>query len=70
VFVDAPLPEDVYLFCSDGLFRMLADVEIARVLAEHRRDPEKAALTLTLAANAAGGRDNVTVVVLAITSPA
>jgi protein phosphatase len=58
------LPGDVFLLCSDGLNAMLSDREIGQKLAEHRRDPEAACRALVDAANARGGEDNTTVIVL------
>ncbi len=55
---------DLVLLCSDGLSAMVRDDEIARLLEESDLDPYLAAETLVRAANAAGGEDNVTVVVL------
>jgi serine/threonine protein phosphatase PrpC len=54
---------DVYLLCSDGLTTMLDEEEIAEVLRSHPvlRD---AGETLIAKANEAGGRDNITVVLL------
>ena len=52
---------DVLLFCSDGLTDMLEDNEIGGVLARHPTNPAE---ELAAAALAAGGRDNVTVVVI------
>lgn len=54
---------DVYLLCSDGLSSMVPDPEVAAVL-EEAPDLAAAARTLVDAANAAGGRDNITVVLL------
>jgi len=51
-----------FLLCSDGLTRELDDEQIAGVLAEY--SPAFAAQALVDAAVAAGGRDNVTVVVV------
>ena len=52
---------DVYLLCSDGLTTMLPEDELARVLGDHRRLRD-AGEALIAAANEAGGRDNITVV--------
>jgi serine/threonine protein phosphatase PrpC len=54
---------DVYLLCSDGLTTMLTEAEIEAVLLANPslRDGGEA---LIAAANAAGGRDNITVVLL------
>jgi len=54
---------DLVLLCSDGLSAMVRDEVIARLLDESGCDPYAAADTLIGAANAAGGEDNVTVVV-------
>jgi protein phosphatase len=55
-----------FLICSDGLFSELPDVAIHPLLASG--DPEHAAESLVAAAVEAGGRDNVTVVVVDIDS--
>ncbi len=55
---------DLLLLCSDGLTSMLTDEQIATLLASNAADAglEDAAGALVDAANQAGGRDNVTVV--------
>jgi len=55
---------DVLLMCSDGLTTMVPDDEIARVLAEAAGDIQAAGTNLVAAANARGGEDNITVVLL------
>lgn len=62
--VDAE-PGDRLLLCSDGLTGMLTDAQIADVL-RHYRDAGSTVRTLIDAANAAGGHDNVSVVVVDI----
>ncbi len=54
---------DRFLLCSDGLTDAVADPVIAREL-QAAPDPETAAAQLVATANAAGGPDNVTVVVV------
>jgi PPM family protein phosphatase len=54
-------PGDVLLLCSDGLNSMLSDEQIANVLGP-ARSLQDAAGELIDAANEAGGRDNITVV--------
>jgi protein phosphatase len=54
---------DVYLLCSDGLTTMLSEQELTRVLREHR-PLRGAGEALIAAANAAGGRDNITVLLV------
>ncbi len=58
-----PEPGDRYLICSDGLINEVADDQIARLFLEHS-DPQAAAQELVATANAAGGRDNISVVVV------
>jgi protein phosphatase len=52
---------DVLLLCSDGLTSMISDEQVAAVLAG-THDLHAAARALIDEANAAGGRDNITVV--------
>lgn len=54
-------PGDVFLLCSDGLTSMVEDGQVAALLRE-ASSMEQAARTLVAAANEAGGRDNITVV--------
>jgi PPM family protein phosphatase len=57
------LPGDLMLLCSDGISNMLDPSDIAAILGAVR-DIEVCARALIAAANAAGGRDNSTAVVL------
>ena len=59
------LPGDQILLCSDGLTGPVKDEEIARILTEHE-DGQQAVQALIDAANAAGGPDNITVVLLRV----
>jgi protein phosphatase len=54
--------DDVYILCSDGLTDMLPDEQISQIL-EKEKDVDHIAVQLIDAANAAGGKDNVSVVV-------
>jgi len=56
--------DDVLLICSDGLTTMVPDDEIAKVVASADGDIEKAAKSLVAAANAHGGEDNISVLLL------
>jgi serine/threonine protein phosphatase PrpC len=62
-------PGDRLLLCSDGLTGMVQPDEIAAAL-RREDDPTRAAIALVDAANAAGGEDNITVVVVAVTDEA
>ncbi|MBX7219676.1 MAG: Stp1/IreP family PP2C-type Ser/Thr phosphatase [Blastocatellia bacterium] len=55
--------QDVVLLCSDGLTGMLEDDEIQTIL-ERNPDPWMAARELVIAANAVGGEDNITAIVI------
>jgi len=71
--IDAGVDVDLYpvelhsgdrvLLCSDGLTSMIRPDEIGAIL-RRESDPQKTADQLVAAANAAGGEDNITVVVL------
>jgi protein phosphatase len=58
-------PGDLVLLCSDGLTDMLPEPQIERVLLESP-DLSSAAERLIEQANAAGGRDNITVVMFRV----
>ena len=61
----APEAGDVYLLCSDGLINEIEEESITTILAGES-DPTEAAKALITAANRAGGRDNITVVIVAV----
>ena len=54
---------DIYLMCSDGLSDMLRDSQIAEIMSAHTNLPEMGG-ALVQAANDAGGRDNIAVVLV------
>jgi len=56
---------DVYLLCSDGLTSMLGDDRLRQLLVG-ARTLEQAGVDLIAAANQAGGRDNITVILFRI----
>jgi serine/threonine protein phosphatase PrpC len=56
---------DVYLLCSDGLTTMVPDALLAEILLAHHQ-LRAAGEALIAAANEAGGRDNITVVLLRV----
>jgi serine/threonine protein phosphatase PrpC len=59
---------DRLLLCSDGLTEMVPDEAIAAILAAEA-DPEAACNTLVAQANDAGGRDNITVLIVRFDAP-
>jgi protein phosphatase len=58
-------PGDVVLLCSDGLTSMLSEQRVQQLLVE-TRDLGEAGDRLIAEANAAGGRDNITVVLFRV----
>jgi serine/threonine protein phosphatase PrpC len=54
-------PGQLFLTCSDGLSGMIDDRKIAQLITEHLDQFETLPKVLIDAANAAGGRDNITV---------
>ena len=62
-------PGDLVLLCSDGLSAMVRDEEIVRLLGSADGAPRESAEALVSAANAAGGEDNVTVVLFELLDP-
>lgn len=56
-------PEDIYLLCSDGLTDMLSDAQAARIVGQ-AQPLARRAQALVDAANARGGRDNISVLLV------
>jgi protein phosphatase len=65
VSVEAPLPGDVYLLCSDGLTRMAKEEEI-REIVRGEKELARAATKLVEKAKSEGGRDNITVILVRV----
>jgi protein phosphatase len=63
-----PVFGERYVLCSDGLTGELRDEQIAEVLTA-TEDPQEAARLLTEGALEAGGRDNVSVIVVDVVAP-
>ncbi len=57
---------DLVLLCSDGLSDMLEDAQIEQLLRAHDGDAPRAAQELIEQANAAGGRDNISVILIGL----
>lgn len=58
---------DIYFLCSDGLHALLPDEQILRVITPFPGSLQEAAQKLIEAANEAGGKDNISVVMLRYT---
>jgi serine/threonine protein phosphatase PrpC len=69
IIIARPLPNDIYLLCSDGLSKMVSDAGIRDILVAEK-DLNKAAAKLVATANEKGGRDNITVILIQVKSPA
>lgn len=63
VFTVKVQPGDRFLLCSDGLWGEVQDTMLARILGSDP-DPRRVVRRLVRAANDAGGRDNITAVVV------
>ncbi len=67
IIEDVVFPDDIFLLCSDGLNDMVDDEDIRLVLRSYEDDLDKAADELINLANEAGGRDNVSAVLVKAT---
>ena len=65
VFSQTVRTGDRLVLCSDGLVDEVSDADITAVLTQHS-DPQETAEALVMVANANGGRDNTTVIVVDI----
>ena len=57
---------DILLLCSDGLWEMVRDPQIAAILSEPTSNPSRTAHALIEAALAGGGEDNVSAIVVQV----
>jgi PPM family protein phosphatase len=64
-----PEPGDRYLLCSDGLFSVVGDQQIAEILGAESQSLQEICASLIDAANAGGGPDNITALVLEVDAP-
>jgi len=65
-FVQAVMPDDYLLLCSDGLWEMVQDDDLIVKLITSSSNPVEACQKLVDAANSAGGEDNIGVVVVKV----
>jgi len=68
ILLAKPLVDDVYLICSDGLTKMVRDDAIAEVL-KGATTPTVTVEKLIERANANGGLDNITAIVVRVNAP-
>jgi protein phosphatase len=65
---DAVAVGDVFLLCSDGLSGFVSDEHLLRIVTANTDDIESMSRELIAAANAAGGEDNITCVLVRVTA--
>ncbi|MGM0562719.1 MAG: Stp1/IreP family PP2C-type Ser/Thr phosphatase [Pseudomonadota bacterium] len=68
VFEELLAPGDLFLLCSDGLNDMIDDQEILLTLRDFSANLGRAAQELISRANANGGRDNVSVILVKVSA--
>jgi protein phosphatase len=56
--------DDVILLCTDGLTKLISEADILSIIVESHRSPEECCQRLIGQANAAGGTDNTTVLLI------
>ena len=66
IFVEKIKPGDRLLLCSDGLYGMIGNAELSRLLRSSRHNSNAVCKSLVNIANDNGGRDNISVVYLKI----
>lgn len=66
VYVCEVRPGDRLLVCSDGLYGMVDDARLPRLMRSAKRNPDTVCRHLIGEANAGGGRDNISAVYLKI----
>lgn len=65
---DDLVDRDIVLLCSDGLTNMIPDGRILEIVSVRGADLEAACADLVAAANAAGGRDNISAILVKYSS--
>jgi len=63
---DAFKPDDLFLLCSDGLYDMVSQDKIFKIISKNALEPEQVSDQLVQAALDGGGKDNISVIVLKI----
>jgi len=58
-------PDAAFLICSDGLTDQLTSLQVREIVERYEGDPDRVVLELIHAANAAGGKDNTTALLVA-----
>jgi protein phosphatase len=61
-----PVPSERYLLCSDGLFSVVTDDQIASIVGGRHATLDEVCQRLIETANGAGGPDNITALLLEV----
>jgi len=61
ILIEKALKNDIYLLCTDGLYKMLSEHEIVESISKNRDNLAEAARNLIELSNKKGGEDNITV---------
>jgi serine/threonine protein phosphatase PrpC len=69
-FVVPLLPNDVLILCSDGLWEMVHDPDLEKIIASSAYSPGQLSTLLVQAALNNGGADNISVVVVRVADAA
>lgn len=65
---DFPIQEnDIFLLCSDGLYSMVDDIEITKIIKSQKKTLEERCRMLIDLANKNGGEDNITATLVQLT---
>ena len=64
-----PAPGERFLLCSDGLFGVVHDEQIVDIVSDRKASLDELCGRLIDAANAAGGPDNITAMLLQVDAP-
>lgn len=62
-------PEDLYLMCSDGLTDLISDEDVQKIMLLFGSDMVGMAEQLIEIANASGGKDNISIILIRILKP-
>ncbi len=68
LIIDTPKPGDVFVLCTDGLTKMVPDERLQDVLREGLGCRKTVEVLIDMA-NQGGGRDNITVILVAVKEP-
>jgi protein phosphatase len=62
------LDDDIFIICSDGLYKDLAEDKISPIIQDNKDDMEKLAQSLLSSSLAAGGTDNTSIITIKVSN--